>query len=218
MCNSVVQLHKVIVFATGHISAEVCVLLLPSVTWCCRFGGRKGIRPVKKTEWWGAGVVICLEWGADLHTAQLMPHCHSHSLSLASVKSRLVLPFWYRLTRVVPDKGPFSGCVCDCVFFYFSVEVVLLLINRCSSESKEFYLPCSCIDTVMHCVVCVISPSWLYCLCAFSALMLLVGWQEGYPACKNWVMGCWRGCLSGQRCRLACGAADAIATYCLFLQ
>jgi len=22
----------------------------------------------KKTEWWGAGVVICLELGADLHT------------------------------------------------------------------------------------------------------------------------------------------------------
>jgi len=35
-------------------------------------GGRKGIRPVK-TEWWGAGVVICLERGADLHMAQLMP-------------------------------------------------------------------------------------------------------------------------------------------------
>ena len=24
-------------------------------------------------EWWGAGVVICLERGADLHMAQLMP-------------------------------------------------------------------------------------------------------------------------------------------------
>ena len=35
-------------------------------------GGRKSIRPVK-TEWWGAGVVICLERGADLHMAQLMP-------------------------------------------------------------------------------------------------------------------------------------------------
>jgi len=35
-------------------------------------GGRKGIRPVK-TEWWDAGVVICLERGADLHMAQLMP-------------------------------------------------------------------------------------------------------------------------------------------------
>jgi len=37
-----------------------------------------------------------------------------HSLSLASAKSRLVLPFWYRLTRVVPDKGPLNGCVCVC--------------------------------------------------------------------------------------------------------
>jgi len=36
-------------------------------------GGRKGIGPVKKTEWWGAGVVICLERRADLHTALLMP-------------------------------------------------------------------------------------------------------------------------------------------------
>jgi len=34
-------------------------------------GGRKGIQPVK-TEWWGAGVVITLVRGADLHMAQLM--------------------------------------------------------------------------------------------------------------------------------------------------
>ena len=38
--------------------------------------------------------------------------CHCHSLSLASVKSRSVLPFWYRLTWVVPEKGPLNGCVC----------------------------------------------------------------------------------------------------------
>jgi len=31
--------------------------------------------------------------------------------------------------------------------------------------------------------------------CAFSALTLLVGWQEGHPACKNRVVGCWCGCL-----------------------
>jgi len=35
-------------------------------------GGRKGIQPVK-TEQWGAGMVICLERGADLHMPQLMP-------------------------------------------------------------------------------------------------------------------------------------------------
>jgi len=53
---------------------------------------------------------------------------------------------------------------------------------------------------------------------AFSALTLLVGRQEGHPACKKRVVGCWRGCLSGARCRLAYGPADATATHCLLLQ
>jgi len=35
--------------------------------------GRQEGHPACKTEWWSAGVVICLERGADLHTAQLMP-------------------------------------------------------------------------------------------------------------------------------------------------
>ena len=47
-------------------------VLLPSVLWHCWLGSRKVIRPVK-TEWWGDGVVVCLEQGADLHMAQLMP-------------------------------------------------------------------------------------------------------------------------------------------------
>jgi len=36
-------------------------------------GRQEGHPACKKTEWWGTGVVICLERGADLHTAQLMP-------------------------------------------------------------------------------------------------------------------------------------------------
>ena len=36
--------------------------------------GRQEVHPAcKKTEWWGAGVVICLEQGVDLHMFQLMP-------------------------------------------------------------------------------------------------------------------------------------------------
>jgi len=41
--------------------------------------------------------------------------CRCHSLSLASVKFRLVLPFWYRPTLLVPEKGSSNGCVCVCV-------------------------------------------------------------------------------------------------------
>jgi len=36
-------------------------------------GWQEGHPACKKTEWWDTGVVICLERGADLHTAQLMP-------------------------------------------------------------------------------------------------------------------------------------------------
>ena len=54
-------------------------------------------------------MVICLVRGADLHMFQLMPLPLTVS---ASVKSRLVLPFWYRLTWVVPEKWLLNGCVC----------------------------------------------------------------------------------------------------------
>jgi len=53
---------------------------------------------------------------------------------------------------------------------------------------------------------------------SFSALMLLVAWQEGHLTCKNWVVGCWRGYLSGARCRFAYGPDDATATHYLLLQ
>jgi len=36
-------------------------------------GWREGHAACKETKWWGAGMVICLERGADLHMAQLMP-------------------------------------------------------------------------------------------------------------------------------------------------
>jgi len=52
-------------------------------------------------------MVICLERRADLHMAQLMPLPLTVSDSCFS-KIQIGLPFWYRLTRVVPDKGPLN--------------------------------------------------------------------------------------------------------------
>jgi len=57
----------------------------------------------------------------------------------------------------------------------------------------------------------------VYCI-AFTALKLLVGWQEGHPACKKtewWDAGM---VVSGSRCRFAYGPADATATHYLLLQ
>ena len=54
-------------------------------------------------------MVVCLVWGADLHMAQWIPLPLTVS---CSSKIQMVLPFWYRLTRIVPDRGPLNGCVC----------------------------------------------------------------------------------------------------------
>ena len=75
---------------------------------------------------------------------------------------------------------------------------------------------CVCVSVcVFVCLSASISPE----LCmdlhvfAFSALTLLVGREETHPVCKNSVMTCWCGYLSGARCRLfAYGPADANAS------
>ena len=75
-------------------------------------GRQEGHPACKKLSGEVLAWLFCLERGADMH----MPSwCHRHSLSLASVKSRLVLPFWYRPTPVVLEKGPLNGCVCSSV-------------------------------------------------------------------------------------------------------
>jgi len=72
-------------------------------------GRQEGHPACKKTEWRGAGVVICLERGADLHMAQLMP------LPLTvSCFSKIQIGFTFlvpTLLGIVPDKGPLNVCV-----------------------------------------------------------------------------------------------------------
>jgi len=78
----------------------------------------RGLLPIllldeqRHNKWWGAGLLAWLFVWSDVQICIWPSWCHCHSLYLASVKSRLVLPYWYRLTWVVPDKGPLNGCVC----------------------------------------------------------------------------------------------------------
>jgi len=63
---------------------------------------------------------------------------------IASVKSRLVLPFWYRLTRVVPDKGPLNMCVCSrahvCVYDALSLTCTVLFTCRLIVEQWSVWV------------------------------------------------------------------------------
>jgi len=84
------------------------------------------------------GVLASLSVWSEVQTCIWPSWCHCHSLSLASVKSRSVLPFWYRLTWVVLEKEPLNGCmcvcacacacVCVCLSFSHSTRVLLLFL------------------------------------------------------------------------------------------
>ena len=77
-------------------------------------GQQEGHLACKKTL--SGGVLAWLSVWSEVQICIWPSWCHCHSLSLASVLSRLVLPFWYRLTRVGPEKGQLNGSVCVCVF------------------------------------------------------------------------------------------------------
>ena len=67
--------------------------------------GRQEGHPACKKQWWGAGVVICLERGADLHMAQLMP-----LPLIVSCFSKIQIGFTFVVLAYlgVPEKGPLN--------------------------------------------------------------------------------------------------------------
>ena len=71
------------------------------------------------------GVLAWLSVWSEMQTCVWPSWCHCHSLSLASVKSRLVLPLWYRLTWAIPEKGPLNECMCVCSLYEFQPVAVV---------------------------------------------------------------------------------------------
>ena len=80
-------------------------------------------------------MVSCLERGADcLHMVQLMPLYPKTPSSLASFKSRLGLPFWYRLTQVVLKKRPLNGCSSVVVYCSAAIRIIGTIIRPCTNR------------------------------------------------------------------------------------
>jgi len=104
-----------------HSNFGIQLILLSAFSALMLLVGRQEGHPACKKL--SGGVLAWLSVWSEVHTFIWPSWCHCHSLSLASVKSRLVLSFWYRLTWVVPDEGPLNGCVCvllnDCCYFSY---------------------------------------------------------------------------------------------------
>jgi len=90
-----------------------------------------------------SGLVAWLFVWSDVQICTCPSWCHCHSLSLASVKSRLVLPFWYQLTRVVPAYLGSPGkraiklvCVCVNLGRVSLIIVIYIVIFCCMTVLK----------------------------------------------------------------------------------
>ena len=102
-----------------------------------RLGSRKGIRSVKK--WWGAGMVICLERGADLHTAQLMPL----PLTVSCFgKIQVGFTFLVPADPGSPEKGPLNGCVC----YAIHTVIVIVTVSCCHIGAVHDKFLCFCLS------------------------------------------------------------------------
>ena len=87
-------------------------------------GRQEGHPAWKKQEWWGAGVVVCLEQGADLHMVQLIP------LPLTvSCFSKIQIGFTFLVPAHLGSPGKRAVkrvCVCvSCTVLFVSISQVI---------------------------------------------------------------------------------------------
>jgi len=99
-------------------SAATCLLYLSPLSpfafgASTLFVGRQEGHPAcKKLEWWGPGIVVCLERGADLHMAQLMPLPLTVS---CFTKIQTGFTFQVPADPSSPGKGPLNARARVCI-------------------------------------------------------------------------------------------------------
>ena len=133
--------------------------------------GRQEGHPACKNV--SGGVLAWSSVWSEVQTCIRPSWCHCHSLSIASVKSRSIFPFWY---RVIPDKGPLNGCVC--VLFHGTLLSLKQLHDRnllkknwewcihSSSTSSSSWWWVNCLVCLMNfSVVCVKTPTGVFLKC-----------------------------------------------------
>jgi len=108
-------------------------------------GRQEGHPACKKTEWWGAGVVICLERGADFQMAQLMPLRLTVS---CCTKIQIGFTFLVPADLGSPGKGavkPVCVMLKLCYFnqLQFGVQLAVDLLSIYSENRVDLLWVCS---------------------------------------------------------------------------
>jgi len=108
-------------------------------------GRQEGHTACKKTEQWGAGVVICLERGAGLHMAQLMPLpltvSHFSKIQIGFtflVLAHLGSPGQRAIKRVCVREHPFTPVMTSSLLYWELAAVTCLLLVLSAGMLSRF--------------------------------------------------------------------------------
>jgi len=117
MCLVMVTVYSCVMYRHRHAFSAFAFSALMLLV------GRQEGHPACKNL--SGGVLAWLSVWSEVQTCIWPSWCHCQSLSLAPIKSRLVLPFWYRLSRVVLDKRPLNG------YIYIACVTLWYVISDC---------------------------------------------------------------------------------------
>ena len=141
----------------------LCLQCFDAVGWAA---GRAS--SLSKTEWWGAGVVLCLERCVDLHMAQLMP-----LLLTVSCSNKIQIGFTFLVPADLGSPGQRAVkrvCVHVCIMCF--MVSISWWRNRCNVEPAY---PCSPWKRPVK-WVCVCSNLWVSCF--IFADCAVISWDE----------------------------------------
>jgi len=79
----------------------------------------------------------------------------------------VVLPFWYRLTQVVLDKGPLNGCVCVTAFLLAEqlLELLIPALEIFQEEAVQLGLEVNWQKTMVQALGSVKDEPSTLCIC-----------------------------------------------------
>ena len=137
---------------------------------------------------------------------------------------KIVILTLYCDSRIRASRTSIISCLSQSALS--SVQLVNWILRPSQRLKTACFLhsrpSCSKTSKVLHCFFCLnwtirFSVTWYS---SFPSVLwrCWLGGRKVIRPVKNWVVGFWRGYLSGAKCRLAYGPADAISTDCLLLQ
>ena len=124
-------------------------------------GCQEGHPACKKTEWCSSGMVVCLERGADLHTAQLMSHgtCNSRNMLAGrqtDTGTVVTILYFAVMGRVIikllcHNQNKFRLWRSNFVIVWFQPdEIFFARLNAAGCDVKHFFILIKCETSVQQ--------------------------------------------------------------------